>query len=87
MKIFRAGPRPHVKKNVLQVVLFLPLLIAVILTSSGCAGVVTAGNSPQQKQALLVISFALPSGTPQMPINHFGGDRRHSSVQLVNYKG
>ena len=68
MKIFRRGPGPRVKKNVLQLVLLLPLLIAAVLSSSGCAGVVSAGggNSPQQKQALLVISIALPGGTPQL---------------------
>ena len=68
MKISRRRSGPRVKKSVLQLVLFLPLLIAVVLSSSGCAGVVSAGggNSPQQKQALLVISIALPNGTPQL---------------------
>ena len=66
MKIFRTGRGPRVKKNVLQLVLFLPLLIAVVLSSSGCAGVVSAGHAPEQKQALLVISFALPAGAPQL---------------------
>ena len=75
MKIFRRVPGPRVKKNVLQVVLFLPLLIAAIFWSSGCAGVVSAGNAPQQKQALLVISFALPGwSAPDGVFNHFGGD-------------
>ena len=68
MKISRRRSGPRVKKSVLQLVLFLPLLIAAVLSSSGCAGVVSAGggNSTQQKQALLVISIALPNGTPQL---------------------
>ena len=89
MKISRRRSGPRVKKNVLQLVLFLPLLIAAVLSSSGCAGVVSAGgHSPQQKQALLVISFALPGWNPSVGLfNHFGGDRRHRSIQLVDYKG
>ena len=67
MKIFRRGPGPRVKKNVLPLVLLFPLLIGAVFSSSGCAGVVSGGggSSPQRKQALVVISIALPGGTPQ----------------------
>jgi Putative Ig domain len=66
MKIFRRGPGPCNKKNVLEVVLFLPLLVAAIFSSSGCAGVVSGGTSIQKKPALLAISAAtLPGATAQ----------------------
>jgi hypothetical protein len=65
MKIFRRVSGTRDKKNALGAVPFLPLLIVAIFWSSGCSGLVTASNASQQKQALLVTSFALPGGAPQ----------------------
>ena len=89
MKIFRRGPGPRVKTNGLQAILFLLLLMAVVLSSSGCAGVVgaqlvltrlseTGAGGDLIRLAQWNVSVAL--------FNHFGGNRWHSSVCMASHE-
>ena len=66
MRTFREASHAHFRVNLPQGFLLFSLLVAALLWSSGCAGVVSGGGAAQVKPAALLISVSsLPNGTAQ----------------------